>query len=248
MRRCGASPVARVPGGHNVRVTRRAAGPAVTAGLATVLALVLAGCGGGSGSSAPSAGGSGSGTSSSGGPSGGPSVSVVDGVTLTRQGTRLHVGQTARVSWQPGKKSAAVAAISVTHVQKMSISAFSDWRLDKATQRSTPYFVNATVRNLGKGDLAGMPVPLFLLDQHDTLLQASSFQAEFARCPSRPLPPKFTRGKKASVCLVYFAPDHGKLAAVSFRPAQDFDAITWSGPNPHPTPGPKPKTKHKKKH
>ena len=49
-------------------------------------------------------------------------------------------------------------------------------------------------------------------------------------CPSTPLPAKFTHGKKASVCLVYFAPDHGKLVAISFRPTQDFDAITWTGP------------------
>ena len=45
--------------------------------------------------------------------------------------------------------------------------------------------------------------------------------------PEPPLPAKFTHGKRTSVCLVYFAPDHGKLAAVSFRPTQDFDAITW---------------------
>jgi len=25
-------------------------------------------------------------------------------------------------------------------------------------------------------------------------------------------------------------PDHGKLIAISFRPTQDFDAITWDGP------------------
>jgi hypothetical protein len=31
------------------------------------------------------------------------------------------------------------------------------------------------------------------------------------------------------VCLVYFVPDHGRLVAVSFRPSQDFQAITWTG-------------------
>ena len=53
----------------------------------------------------------------------------------------------------------------------------------------------------------------------------SSPPARARRCRA-----KFTRGKKASVCLVYFAPDHGKLVAISFRPTQDFDAITWTGP------------------
>ena len=43
------------------------------------------------------------------------------------------------------------------------------------------------------------------------------------------MPPKFKRGDKTDVCLVYFAPDHGKLVAISFRPTEDFDAITWEG-------------------
>ena len=34
---------------------------------------------------------------------------------------------------------------------------------------------------------------------------------------------------------VYFAPDHGKMTAISFRPTQDFDAITWTGPLTKPT-------------
>jgi hypothetical protein len=205
-----------------------------------VAALSLAGCGG-AGSSEPGAGGSGgTGGSSGSGPtaskqSGGTSQSpssssaVVQGVTLTAQGSQLRLGQTARVSWKPDQKTVGVIAVSVTRLQKMPISAFSDWRLNAATQRSTPYFVHATVRNLGRSNLSGKPVPLYLLDQRNTLLQASTFQASYAACPSRPLPAKFTRKKKTRVCLVYFAPDHGRLVAVSFRPTQDFVAITWEG-------------------
>jgi hypothetical protein len=218
---------------HNGRVSRRTALPA----LGALAALALAGCGGGSGSSTPSPGGSDSASTSQGSPSG-PSSSpsatesrtVVDGVTLTAQGSKLKVGQTARVSWKPDQKTVGVIAVSVTKLTKMPISAFSDWRLNAATAKSTPYFVHATVRNIGRSDLSGKPVPLYLLDQRNTLLQASTFQASYAACPSRPLPAKFTRSKKTSVCLVYFAPDHGRLVAISFRPSQDFQAITWTGP------------------
>ena len=198
---------------------------------------MLAGCGGGSGSSTPTAGGSGSpptsptsspGSSGS-GPSGSPYPKTVQGVSLTAQGSTLGLGKTARVMWKPDRKTVGVAAISVTRLQRMPISTFSDWRLDAATRRSTPYFVHVTVRNLGRSNLSGRPVPLYLLDQRNTLLQASSFQAKFPACPSRALPAKFTRGKKTGVCLVYFAPDHGKLVAMSFRPDQAFDAITWKG-------------------
>ncbi len=151
---------------------------------------------------------------------------------LTAQGTKLQVGQTARVSWQPNLKKTGVAAIKVTRLQKVPISTFRDWQLDPTVQASTPYFVHATVRNLGRTNLSGVPVPLDLLERN-TLLQASTFRAQFAPCPSGTLPKGFTHGKQAQVCLVYFVPHHGKLAAISFRPTQDFDAITWRGPVQH---------------
>ena len=31
------------------------------------------------------------------------------------------------------------------------------------------------------------------------------------------------------VCLVFLAPNKGDLTAVSFRPTQDYDPITWTG-------------------
>ena len=151
-------------------------------------------------------------------------------MALTDQGTKLKVGQAATVSWQPNQHQVGVMKVAVTKLQKVPISAFSDWTLDAATKKSTPYFVHATVHNAGTSSLAGVPVPLYLLDGRNTLLQASTFRAQFPACPSTPLPAKFTHGKKASVCLVYFAPDHGTLTAISFRPSQEFDAITWTGP------------------
>ncbi|MGC4109622.1 MAG: hypothetical protein QM747_04185 [Nocardioides sp.] len=217
-------------------VRRRAPRPLGVLAAAAATALLLAGCGGGS--SSPSAGDGGStgsdsgpssGSSGSSGGSGGSTPSTAAGVSLTPQGTALTLGQTARVTWQPQGKGTSVAAITVTKLQKMSISAFSDWRLDKKTQHSTPYFVHATIRNLGNTDLSGTVVPLYLLDQSNTLLQPSSFQASYPPCPSQPLPPKFKHGKTARVCLVYFILHHGTLQAISFRPTGDFDAITWKG-------------------
>ena len=220
---------------HNDGVIRRTA----LSALAAVAVLASAGCGGGT-SSAPRAGGTDAGSSptsptsssSAGESSPAPTTSpatVVDGVRLTAQGSQLRLGDNARVSWKPDQKTVAVASISVTRLQRVPISAFSDWRLRPATQRSTPYFVHATVRNLGRSNLSGTAVPLYLLDGRNTLLQASRFQAQYAPCPSRPLPTGFTRGHKVSVCLVYFAPQHGKLVAISFRPTEAFEAITWKG-------------------
>ncbi len=198
-----------------------------------IAALVLAGCGGGSSSSEPGDSGSDSSSSStgtSGPPSTGSSPSgTVEGVRLTQAGTQLKLGETARVSWQPDQHTTGVVALTVTGLLKMPISAFSAWRLKPETRRSTPYFVQVTVRNLGHSDLSNVRVPLYLLDKRGSLLQASTFRATFTPCPSRPLPPKFKRGDKTDVCLVYFAPDHGELVAISYRPTEDFDAITWQG-------------------
>ena len=160
-------------------------------------------------------------------------------MALTDQGTALKLGQAATVSWEPNQHLVGVMKVSVTKLEKVPISAFTDWRLDAATRRSTPYFVHARVTNAGKTNLSGVPVPLYLLDGRNTLLQASTFRARFPACPSTPLPARFTHGKKASVCLVYFAPDHGTLTAISFRPTQDFDAITWTGPISKPKPAKK---------
>lgn len=227
---------------HNVGVTRHTRTTLVAALVAA--GVSLSGCGG-SGSSTPVTGGSstpastpdgtsatpqpGSSSASSSSASSSP-TGTVDGVKLTTPGTKLKVGDSATVSWQPNQKKTGVIKVSVTKLQQVPISTFSDFRLTSAIRRSTPYFVRATVRNVGKSDLSGVPVPLYLLDARNTLLQTSTFQALFPPCPSRPLPAKLTRGKRTSVCLVYFAPNHGKLVAISFRPTEDFDAITWTGP------------------
>jgi hypothetical protein len=200
------------------------------AALLALAALALAGCGGGSSSSAAAGSPGTSGTTTAGDPGSTHSTGTVQGVKLTDQGTALKVGQAATVSWQPNQKQTGVITMSVTKLEKVPISAFDAWHLNAATKRSTPYFVHATVRNRGTTALSGVRVPLYLLDGRNTLLQASTFRARFPPCPSTPLPAKFTHGRKASVCLVYFAPGHGTLTAMSFRPTQDFDAITWTGP------------------
>jgi hypothetical protein len=162
-------------------------------------------------------------------------TAVVQGVHLTPEGTRLKLGAAARVSWKPDQKTTGVIRLAVTRLQQVRLTAFHDFVLDAVTRRSTPYFVHATVTNLGRSNLSHVAVPLYLLDRHRTLIQASTFRSRFKACPSRALPSRFVHGKRAKVCLVYFAPRHGRLRAMSFRPSQDYAAITWRG-HVHPPP------------
>jgi hypothetical protein len=199
--------------------------------------MLLAGCSGG-GSAAPSSDGSGdsaaggSGTASeSTSPSPTPTnyLDVGKKVTLTEQGTGLELGRTATVAWVLDKKKNAVVDLKVTKVEQVPISQLSAWVLDKKSKSSTPYFVHARVTNVGRSDLSGQTVPLYLAVGKNTLVSASSFASQFKPCPSTPLPKKSKPGTKATTCWVYLAPDHGKMQNVSFFTGPGFVPITWSG-------------------
>ena len=87
-------------------------------------------------------------------PTSSTSPTVRAGLTLTAQGTAAEARRDG--AGRPGSRTrrpVGVIAVTVTRLQKVPIAAFTDWRLDPATQKSTPYFVHATVRNLGKSNL-----------------------------------------------------------------------------------------------
>lgn len=193
-------------------------------------ALLLTACSDDSGE--PDADGSATSTSSPGSASASatPYLPVPEGVELTPQGTELEVGEEAVVAYEPRQDKVGVLGIRVDRLEQTTFKeSFKGWQLDKATRKTSPYFVRATITNEGETSLGGRPVPLYIVDGRNTLIEASSFASRFKPCPSVPLPKKFGPGKKAEVCLVYLAPDKGELTAVSFRPTQDFNPITWTG-------------------
>ena len=193
-------------------------------------AVVLAGC---SGSDDPGADPSATPTvteSPSEEPSATPSLDVPDGVELTTQGSALELGDTATVAYEVDQSTVGVLGITVTDMRVTSFKqSFQGWKLDKSLKKATPYFVEATFKNKGEADLGGERPPLYIVDGNDTLVESSTFVSDFDACPSKDFPKKFKPGKKVSTCLVYLAPDAGELVAVSFRPAQEYNPITWSG-------------------
>ncbi len=203
-------------------------------------ALALAGCSGGSGSSggtdeveSPSEAASeaaASGSAAAGTPTAEPYLPVPDGTELTPQGSLLEVGDEATVAYRPRQGQVGVLDLKVTDLRQTTFEeSFEGWDLTKETLATTPYFVQAKVVNRGKPDLGGRAVPLYLLDDANTLLEPTTFEGDFQPCASQPLPEKFRKGDKVSTCLVFLAPEGRELAGVSFRPDQGFDAITWTG-------------------
>jgi hypothetical protein len=117
----------------------------------------------------------------------------------------------------------------VDSIQAARIADFAAYQLDERTKQARPYYVRVRVKNVGPGDLSRMAVPLYAVDQTDTLIQQSTFNNSFTRCPSQPLPAGFGTGKTLAGCLVYFVPNGGTLTKMSYRPLQAFEPITWEG-------------------
>jgi len=159
-----------------------------------------------------------------------PYLPVPDGVELTPQGTHLSVGDQAVVAYEPRQDLVGVLELTVTKLEQTTTKrTMSAWQLTPDQEASTPYFVHVTAKNVGETDLSNRRVPLYAVNEDDLLLESTPFASSFEPCPSTPFPKKFTPGAEADMCLVYLAPDHGSLEAVSFRPEETFDPIYWTG-------------------
>ncbi|WP_205470856.1 hypothetical protein [Nocardioides sp. SYSU D00038] len=172
-----------------------------------------------------------------------PYLPVPAGVELSEQGSELAVGESAVVAYQPRQEAVGVLEVTVDRLERTTFKkSFAGWQLSADNRKANPYFVRATVTNRGETDLGGRPVPLYIVDGTDTLIEATRFKSTFAPCTPGEFPKKFPPGRTKKVCLVYLSPDKGDLVAVSFRPTQEFDPITWSGEVLEPEPK-KPKGK-----
>jgi hypothetical protein len=208
---------------HNDQMLKR-----TTAGLVSALlgAVLLAGCSDDSDSGSAS-------ESTDASTSASASVSdlpVPEGVELTPQGTSLAVGDTATLAWEPRQDTVGVIDARVDRMEKTSFKrSFAGWRIDEATEQTRPYFVRTTITNRGETDLGGRRIPLYAVDGENRLVDYSSFGSSFKPCPSTDFPKSFPPGASGEFCLVYLVPDRGDLTAVSFRPTQDVNPITWTG-------------------
>lgn len=206
-------------------LARRSRASVLAAPLAAVLLLALGACGGDdeadgdAGATAPA-------SPSVALPTG--DVEVPEGVELTPAGTALDFGETATVAYQAGD-AGSVVELTVVAAQTARIRDLAAYQLDEATRKATPYYVRVKVANVGSGQLGRRAVPLFAVDGRNTLVQPSTFTTPFERCPSRPLPRRFGPGAETTTCLVYLLPDGGSLEALSYRPLQSFEPITWAG-------------------
>ena len=221
--------------------------------LTTASALVLAGCSADSGAGATkdasaSTSASASASEAAASPTPSSTVPVPDDVEATEQGSKLTFGDSANVIYEPTEGKGTVLKLTVKSVRKGTLADFKGFILDDTyKQKASYYYATVQVKNVGEGDVGGVGVPLWGVNAANTLLPAVNFTTSFKPCPSKPLPKKFAPGATLSTCLVYLSPDRGTLEAVSYRPSQEFDPITWTGDLTTPKPTPKKKAKSDKK-
>lgn len=207
---------------HNDRMFPPARLPGRLIGLTLALIVVLTGCG----SDENPDGDANDPTASA---STEPYLPVPDGVDLTAQGSELAVGDPATVAFELSQDKVGALEITVTSLERASFDLFVGWELTKEIRSTAPYFVRAKVTNVGDTDLGGVPVPLYIVDGENRLIESSLFTGTFKPCDGASFPKKFQAGDTVRACMVYLAPGDGDLTAASFRPSQEFDPIVWTG-------------------
>lgn len=153
------------------------------------------------------------------------------GVTLTKGGAELGIGRVAAVIYQVADKTRSVVTISVDKVAKGDIAKdFRFFSLDDAAKASTPYYVTATVKNIGPAGLGGAPLPLYAHDSTNTISPPNELVGEFDPCPNGTLPKSFLPSATATVCLVYLIPKGATLRTIDLQTTDLKTPVTW---DPH---------------
>ncbi len=153
---------------------------------------------------------------------------VPAGVTITRGGSTLELGQPASVVYQVAEGAASVVTVAVDDVRKGSIKKdFTFFSLDEKAKTSTPFYVRVTVENDGPSGLGGVTMPVLAHTSSNTVFPPSELVGTFKPCPNPALPKSFLKGSKADLCLVFLLPKGERLSTVDLRPGTEADAIHW---------------------
>lgn len=147
----------------------------------------------------------------------------------------LRLGQSITVDWTPPTGRAGRITLRVTGIERADWSYFADWQVPQSTKAARwPFFVRATVANVGSTDLGGHPVPLYVQDKANQLVAASTFGSasgsqSFTPCHPDRLPARFPHGSSIKSCLVMLVPRHSPVVGVTYLPRESDQPITWHG-------------------
>ena len=153
---------------------------------------------------------------------------------IATPGTKLAVGQTAKVAYTPndtvGKGGASTLLATVRSVDKGSLSDFNGIQLDASQKASTPYYVRVHVTNLVPGtiDVDGSAAAIEGVDSTGNNQQSVTFIGEFPRCPDRASTMRLGTGAGYDDCLTFMVP--GGISKVSYNGTDNYidSPVTWA--------------------
>lgn len=152
---------------------------------------------------------------------------VPAGVTLTRAGAELPMGKTATVVYDPGGAASAIS-VRVDSAKVGSMDDFKFFSLDEKTKKSTPYYVNVTVKNRGPAGLGGATLPIYIHSSKNTVYPPNEVVGAFKPCPDPTLPKSFLPENIAKVCLVFLLPESEELQSIDLQPGEMRDAVIFT--------------------
>jgi hypothetical protein len=153
---------------------------------------------------------------------------------FTPPGTKLSVGQTAKVAYNPagatGTAKSSKLQVTVQSFEKGSLSDFNGIQLDAAQKAATPYYVKVHVVNLGPAaiDVDSSAAAIEGVDSTGSNQSSVTFIGSFPRCPdaasTTPIPP----GKGYEDCMTFLIP--GGIKAMSYNGTDAYinSPVTWA--------------------
>jgi hypothetical protein len=149
-------------------------------------------------------------------------------------GTKLAVGQTAKVPFTPAgstdKSKASNLQVTVQSFDKGSLSDFNGIQLDSGEKASTPVYVKVHVTNLGPAsiDVDSSAAAIEGVDNTGNNQSSVTFIGSFPKCPDAASTKPLAAGKSYDDCLTFLVP--GGISKVSYNGTNDYidSPVTWS--------------------
>ncbi len=145
----------------------------------------------------------------------------------TAPGTTLKVGKTATVRFRANRRHNSLVAVMVRRVRRGKISDLSKFTLTPKAKASNVYYVHVVVRNKGTGDLGGQQLPLYALVSPTLVVPPVTFSSTLVRCPNKRFAKPFKKNARATLCMVFLAPKHGKVYQIQWRAPRATKPVSW---------------------
>jgi hypothetical protein len=148
-----------------------------------------------------------------------------DGTTL--MGTVLAIGKRATVRYRASPTRRSILAIRVVRVHSGKVRDLRGFTLGPKARSSRIYYAWIKVRNVGTGDLGGHRLPMYAKVSRSLVVPPVLFGSAFPRCRDPLLHRPFRKNARATLCLVFLAPHHGRVSQIQWRTPSSPNAISW---------------------